>query len=270
MPDPLTETLSLTPIGYMHTNKRVKFQTPHQPSDGVDEENVIELLPGRSFEQALQDLEGFDRIWLVWWFHRNSTWRPRVLPPRGNAQRRGVFATRSPHRPNPIGITSVPLVRIEGRKLFVGNSDLVDGTPILDIKPYLPSVDAFPSAKQGWLDDVEAELALPPRYTVIPSLHASEQIEWLRTNWQIDIFTRAVSLLERDPTPHRTRRISRRENGEFRMGCGAWRIFFTVSGDVVTVLRVTPGYPSPLLFGEGYTRVPDRDAQISFLAQFPS
>lgn len=258
------EPLVLKPIGSIRTTKQVKFDAPHQPTDGIEEHNVIELLPGNNFEQALSDLSGFDRIWLIWWFHRNNTWRPRVLPPRGSAVRRGVFATRSPHRPNPIGITAVPLIKIVGRTLHVGNTDLVDGTPILDIKPYISQIDAFPEATSGWLQEIEEEFSTPPRYSISLSPIAKTQLEWLQREWKIDFTERAFNILSRDPTPHRTRRISRCAGGTYKMGCGGWRLIFTVADALVTILNVTPGYPSRLLLGEGYDRVPDRDAQIAF------
>ena len=97
----------MRPIGYVRTQKSLKFEALHQPDEEIEEQSVLELLPGEEYRRALQDVEGFSRIWLIWWFHRNSSWRSLVLPPRGPAHRRGVFATRSPHRPNPLGITPV-------------------------------------------------------------------------------------------------------------------------------------------------------------------
>ncbi len=91
---PATAALTLTPIGVLRTGQRVKFQARHQPDESArgqkaGEVNVLELLTGLGLEQAVADLAGFDRVWLVWWFHRNTTWRPMVLPPRGPQQRRG-------------------------------------------------------------------------------------------------------------------------------------------------------------------------------------
>ena len=248
---------------------RVKFDAPHQPTDGIDEHNVVELFPGQSFEHALDDLAGFDRIWLIWWFHKNDNWRPKVLPPRGTAKRRGVFATRSPHRPNPIGMTAVPLLGIKGRKLYIGNCDLVDGTPILDIKPYLSSIDSFPDAGNGWLGEVEASLSLPPEFNVVLSPLASEQIDWLQNTWNVDFMERAMAILSRDPSPHRTRRITRCANGQYRIGCGAWRILFSVKEKTVLVNRATPGYPPRLLEHDSNGKVPDREAQIAFRIKWP-
>ena len=106
-------------------------------------------------EAALQDLVGFERIWVVFVFDRSEGWKALVKPPRGGPKR-GVLATRSPHRPNAIGLSAVELVAVEERCLRVCGVDLLDGTPILDIKPYVPYADAFPASCAGWIDAVDA------------------------------------------------------------------------------------------------------------------
>lgn len=268
-PDSTSPALRCTPIGYVRSNMKVKFDAPPQPDRANGDTSTIELLPGLGFDMALSDLSGFDHIWLVWWFHRNSGWKPLVLPPRGPEKRRGVFATRSPHRPNPIGLTAVPLLGISGLTLTIGSSDLIDGTPILDIKPYLASADSFPDARLGWLEEVQREAQLPPRFAVQLGVIASSQLEWLRERFQLDFFSRARELLERDPAPHRTRRIVRLRDGSFRMGSGAWRVHFITQDCKVTVTHISPGFPQRLLESEGYTEIPHRDAQIAFLTEWP-
>ena len=157
---PVLETFTLRPIGYVRSPSRNRIDAPHQPSvvegteTGRAAEARIELeefLP----ESALRGLEGFERIWVIFAFHRSEGWAPLVKPPRGQG-RKGVLATRSPHRPNPIGLSALELVGIEGRVLTVRGMDLLDGTPVLDIKPYVPYADAFPEAKAGWIDEVDA------------------------------------------------------------------------------------------------------------------
>lgn len=266
---PLLPSLTLQPIGYFRTRQQVKFQAGHQPEAATESSNELELLPDCDYEHALQDLAGFERVWLLSWFHRNTTWRPLVLPPRGPAQRRGVFATRSPHRPNPLGLTAVDLLGIKGRLLRLGPCDLVDGTPIFDLKPYIPSFDAFPESRAGWIDAMEATLSEPPRFTVTHAALAVEQARWLRDRWQIDFSARLNELLARDPTPHRTRRIRRRGDTHYEIGCGAWRANFNVSGTTVEVMALLPAYPLRFLHREGYEAVPDREAQLAFLARWP-
>ena len=260
--------LALRPIGYIRTGKAVKFQAGHQPDERRDEDNVLELLPGHNYEAALADLVDFDRIWLVWWFHRNEGWRPQVIPPRGPQRRRGVFATRSPHRPSPLGLTPVLLRGIEGRVLRLGPCDLVEGTPVFDIKPYVPAYDSFPEARAGWIDEVDALDAAPPAFLVEGTELAREQAGWLRTGWGIDFWPRLEALLGRDPAPHRTRRIRKTDTG-YAIGCGAWRAMFTVSGNVVTITGLGPAYPLRFLQRENYEAVPDHDAQVAFLARWP-
>lgn len=267
----LADSLQLHPIGYLQTHKQVKFQARHQPAETQPECNVLELLPGCDYEQALHDLAGFSRIWLIGWFHRNTGWRPRVLPPRGPAQRRGVFATRSPHRPNPLGLTPVQLLAVEGRRLILGACDLVDGTPIFDLKPYIPAYDSFPDEKAGWIDEMEASLQAPPQFTVEFSPVAETQAAWLRDTWQIDFRPRLIELLSRDPSPHRTRRITRREPGEWVIGCGAWRAVFVVMGPQVLVHHLETGYPRRFLEDPARQEgLPDREAQLAYMALWPS
>jgi len=265
MTDSLSDpALIMKPIGVIRTTMRLKFESPHQPRETETSESSVELFGNQHYDLALRDLATFDRIWLIWWFHRNKTWRPLVLPPRGKAVRRGVFATRSPHRPNPIGLTAVPLIKVERTRLIVGSNDLVDGTPILDIKPYLAHVDAFPDASLGWLSDLERTSTEPTRFIVRVETPASEQLNWLREHWEIDFLSRAKEILERDPTIHRTRRIRRYREDLFQIGCGAWKIYFSVVETVVTVREVQVGYPDRLLMAGDNEYIPDQAAQVAF------
>ncbi len=261
--------LTLTPIGYVRTGKRVKFDALHQPEESAVEQQVLELEPGCRYEEGLQDLAGFSRIWLIWWFHKNTTWRPKVLPPRGPAVRRGVFATRSPHRPNPLGMSPVQLLRVERDRLILGPCDLVDGTPVFDIKPYIPAYDSFPDESSGWTGEVEAALTAPPAYQIEYTPLAMIQARWLQEWWQVDFRPRLEELLGRDPTPHRTRRVKRGQDGRRSIGCGAWRAWFEVSDRTVRITSLGPGFPMRFLVREGNEVVPDREAQLAFLEKWP-
>jgi tRNA-Thr(GGU) m(6)t(6)A37 methyltransferase TsaA len=146
---------TLEPIGWVSSPYQRRFGTPQQAS-AVDStlDAVLELDPERIPEAALSDLVGVERIWVLSYLHRSGTWGPLVRPPRGARVRRSLFATRSPDRPNPIGLSAVQLLRVEGLRLHVRGVDLLDGTPILDIKPYVPYADAFPEARAGWIDEL--------------------------------------------------------------------------------------------------------------------
>ncbi len=161
----LTATLSLKAIGVVSSRYTRRFGTPQQASAiDSDDEAVLRLDPELIPALALRDLEGIDRIWVLSWLDRSGTWGPLVRPPRGARTKRSLFATRSPDRPNPIGLSAVRLVRIEGSSLHVRGIDLLDGTPILDIKPYVPYADAFPESRAGWIDALgPAELQFAKR-----------------------------------------------------------------------------------------------------------
>lgn len=146
---------AVEPIGWVRSPYRERFGTPQQAAAvGSQAEAVLALDPARVPLEALADLEGMERLWVLTLLHLVDGWRPRVQPPRGPRVKRGVFATRSPHRPNPIGLSAVTLTRIEGFDLHVRGIDILDGTPILDVKPYVPYADAFPGARAGWIDAI--------------------------------------------------------------------------------------------------------------------
>ncbi len=235
--------LTLTPIGTARTPFGEKALAPRQASAAKDVTGTIELLP--EYEHALADLAGFDRIWVLYWFHLNEgAWRSKVLPPR-SAERRGVFATRSPHRPNPIGLSCVRLDAVEGTVLHVRDLDLVDGTPVLDLKPYIPYADAFPDAKDGWLGAADPIAAYDVRWTD----EAEAQATWLREAHGVDLAPRVEQTLALGPQPHPYRRI-RKDGDALRLALKEWRIGFRAEGQVITVVSVTSGYRHSQLFAE--------------------
>lgn len=163
------------PIGWVRSPYRRRFGTPQQAAAiDSDAEAILELDPARVPERALADLVGIERLWVLSWLDRGRGWAATVRPPRGTRERRGVFATRSPDRPNPIGLSAVRLVRVEGMKLVVRGIDLLDGTPILDLKPYLPYADAFPDSKAGWIDEIPRDALQVARYLPEPDDGADE------------------------------------------------------------------------------------------------
>jgi tRNA-Thr(GGU) m(6)t(6)A37 methyltransferase TsaA len=141
--------MEISAIGVIHSPFKVAVGTPIQSAFAAGAEGTVEVFP--EYADALHDLDGFERVWLLYWFDRAPPARLRVVPFRDEAER-GLFATRAPCRPNPIGLSCVRLLSINGNVLTVGGVDILDGTPLLDIKPYVPQFDAFPSARGGWLD----------------------------------------------------------------------------------------------------------------------
>jgi len=145
--------VTMKPIGVVHSSYRERFAVPRQPSLDEAQDACIELNAGMNLEQAVKDLNGFSHIWVIYWMHLNKGWNPTVRPPRGPKVKRGLFSTRAPHRPNSIGLSAVRLTGIEGRTLHIKGHDMLDGTPVLDIKPYIPYADAFPDARTGWIEE---------------------------------------------------------------------------------------------------------------------
>ncbi len=135
-------------IGYARTPYQATAEVPKGPGTKHEADGVIEILP--EFAEGLTDIEGFSHLFVIWTFHRADGCELLAQPP-GETTTHGVFATRSPRRPNPIALTVVELQRREGTRLFVHGVDMLDGTPILDIKPYLSSIP-MQSLRRGWLD----------------------------------------------------------------------------------------------------------------------
>jgi tRNA-Thr(GGU) m(6)t(6)A37 methyltransferase TsaA len=142
--------LNLKPIGVIHTSYTEPKGTPIQPIGAKDIKGTIELKP--EYVDGLQDLDGFSHIILLYLFHRAKPYSLKVLPYL-ETQERGVFATRYPSRPNPVGLSVVRLEKIEGNVLHVLDVDVLDGTPLLDIKPFIPDVDNRLDARIGWLEE---------------------------------------------------------------------------------------------------------------------
>ena len=217
--------MEMKPIAIIRTPVPTKFGIPRQSG-------ILDMLESRIvFEKeyrvkdALRGLEDFSHIWLIWVFSEavREEWSPTVRPPRlGGNTRMGVFATRSPFRPNPIGLSCVKLLRIEGNELVVSGADLMDGTPILDIKPYLPFADAKPDALGGFAEPLR-EYALQVEFPAdllakIPTQYHSPLRE----------------ILAQDPRPAYQQDPTRVYGFPF----ADYEIRFSVEGERLTVLSV--------------------------------
>jgi len=234
----MSDALTVRPIGVIRTPFPDRVSAPRQTYVAREAEGTIVLEAGRDFEHALEDLEGWEYLWVLYWFHLNEGWRPKVLPPRSNV-RRGVFATRSPHRPSPIGMSVVRLVRVEGLSVHVRGVDMVDGTPVLDLKPYVATADAIPDARAGWLTTPDP---IAP-YEVAWSDLAREQAAWLVTAHGVDLVTPVERTLALGPEPHAYRRIRRDAVGAV-LAVKDWRVRFEAAeeGRQVRVTRIETGY----------------------------
>jgi tRNA-Thr(GGU) m(6)t(6)A37 methyltransferase TsaA len=223
------------PIGVVRAPFQEKREAPRQGVVAGATESTLELHPRTGIEDAIADLDGFDRLWVISHMHEAIHFRPKVLPPRSEV-RRGVLATRSPHRPNPIGLSSARLVRLEGLSIVVTELDLIDGTPILDLKPYLPYADAFPEAGSGW---VERDPIAP--WVVAFDDEASGALEWLEARG-VELREPIASALALGPKPHAYRRIRKSADGSV-LAIKEWRATFRSDGErTLLVTRIASGY----------------------------
>lgn len=161
--------MQLTQIGIIHSPFQHATGTPVQPFCAAGTEGHIEVFD--SYLNGLRDLDGFQRIWVLFWCHRASSSKLTVIPYRDTVAH-GLFATRAPARPNPIGLSPLRLFGISGNLLHVGELDILDGTPVLDIKPYVSQYDSYPAQRCGWLDGDRAKprvVVADDRFELIPT-----------------------------------------------------------------------------------------------------
>jgi tRNA-Thr(GGU) m(6)t(6)A37 methyltransferase TsaA len=245
-----------------------KVEAARQPPAADGASARIELLPGRHFEHALHDLERWEFIWVIFWFHLNAGWRPKVLPPRSTTGRKGVFATRAPHRPNPIGMSAVRLERVDGLVLHIHNSDMLDGTPVLDLKPYVAYSDSHPDAGTGWLEDAARTKLTDPvsAHVVKFDSLAAEQAAWIEAHTGLAIRERIESTLALGPAPHPYRRI-RRVGDDMQLAVKEWRVQFSTAARDIRVLEILSGFRTSQLAPDNPDMAvrPHRD----FLALWP-
>lgn len=253
--------MTLTPIGIYHSDAKAPYEAARQPLERVTTLGQILLYSGQQFEQALENLEGFERIWLIYQFHHNQNWKPKVLPPRGSDTKVGVFATRAPYRPNPIGISCVKLVKVEGLKITVTGADLLDGTPIFDIKPYLPYADSFPDSKVGWLEGAEA-------FSLRFSEKAQNKLEFLAGQGLNQFQDFIFNQLEYDPINNDKKRVS--PKGElFVLAYKTWRVSFQLPSESkeIQVQDIFTGYTTEEL-ADPADPYQDKDLHQKFISRF--
>ena len=245
----------MKPIAHIHTDLPQKFGIPRQSGLAPDLQGCIIFEPEYAIESAVRGLDGFSHLWIIWAFENgakggqqadiaadtaaggvdetlrtNSDWSPTVRPPRlGGNTRMGVFATRSPFRPNPIGLSCVAIERVEmtdvGPVVHVLGADLRDGTPIYDIKPYIPYADCHPDATGGFTDDITYH-----------TLDAVDMPEELIERIPAEKREALMQLLREDPRPpyhDDPERI-------YGMGYAGFEVRFTVSERTLHVIEVNP------------------------------
>lgn len=219
--------MEISPIAHIRTNHKEKFGIPRQSNLSHGKGRIV-FLPEYRDPEALRGLEGFSHIWLLFDFSLAHTegWSPTVRPPRlGGNTRVGVFASRSPFRPNSIGLSSVRMLGIEdsdeGKVIVVEGADLLDGTPIYDIKPYVRFSDSHEDAVSGYADDAFGK-----------RLKVTSDVD-LRDYLTEDEASELIECIEQDPRP-----AYQDDEREYSMMFAGFDISFTVRGDIATVTAV--------------------------------
>jgi len=221
----------IRPIAHMKSDFPEKFGIPRQAGVVPELESVVVFEPEYRDPEALRGIEGFSHLWLIWQFSESvtDTFSPTVRPPRlGGNVRMGVFATRSPFRPNSLGLSCVELVRVESRPglgtvLLVRGADLMDGTPIFDVKPYIPYADARPEARSGFAPDAGTTLAVRISDALLVKIPEGKR-DALR------------GVLANDPRP----RYQRDPERVYAMDFANLTVRFSVADGVLTVTEISP------------------------------
>ena len=228
----MAETISMQIIARIHSDFQTKFGIPRQSNLVPQLRATVIFEPSYRNADALRGLDGFSHLWLLWQFSAavRQNWSPTVRPPRlGGNTRMGVFATRSPFRPNPIGLSAVALEQVEwdtpvGPVLHVLGADLMDGTPILDIKPYIPYADAYPDAEGGFAPAAPTptlEVSCPPALLTQLPENRREAL---------------LAILAQDPRP----RYQDDPDRIYGMNFAGFDIHFSIRGNLLTVLNILP------------------------------
>ena len=219
--------MEIHPIAVFRSPFKSKFGVPRQSGLVEDLQGRIVLLDTYADSESLRGLDDFDYLWLLWGFsanrHQSATFQPTVRPPRlGGNERMGVFATRSPYRPNGLGLSSVRILAVEGTEIVVAGADLMDGTPIYDIKPYIPYADCHPDAAAGFTAQTQFH-----HLTMVCDAGL-----WARVPAVQQAALQGV--LENDPRPsyqHDPERV-------YGMEFGGLEVHFKVDGEVLTVTGI--------------------------------
>lgn len=226
----------LQPIGVLESCFKEKFGTPRQAHLVPCSTARLRIDPRYNPGHSLAGLSEFSHVWLISWFHLNTnkTFHPKIHPPRMKGGKIGVFASRSPHRPNPLGLSLAKLEKIEGDTLYLSGIDLIHGTPILDIKPYLHFSDAARAPQDGWLPDHAF-----PELKVVLSARAVKETEEAAPGDGAALRGLIIEALKHDPRNRRDA-TQMKEGAELEFFLCDREVHFSVSGGTATVSRIAP------------------------------
>lgn len=220
--------MELKVIAYARNGHTDKFGIPRQSREESPILTRIVFEPEYRIAEALRGIEGYSHLWLLWGFSEVDSWSPTVRPPRlGGNKRMGVFATRSPFRPNPVGLSSVKLVKVEDGDLIVSGADVLDGTPIYDIKPYLSFSDSHPEAQNGFAEETKNRT-----FEVVLQPALNQHL--IRTKPGSNLVSEICYILSQDPRPGYQDDPER----EYKMDYAGYRVTFSAADQKIIVKKI--------------------------------
>ena len=223
--------MEVTPIGTIHSPFKQKLGIPRQPLLCPNVQGTIVLKPQYAREDTLRALESFSHLWLIYWCHKSDSWRETIKPPRlGGKEKVGFLATRSPHRPNPLGLSVVKLEKVnDDFSIEVSGLDILDETPLIDLKPYLPMWDSLQNANNGWVDQTPTLKKLP--------------VDFSEVNKELEALTspEVVALEETlcwDPRPAYSKGKENENDRTFIHTLGAWEVTWKRENQSIKVVAL--------------------------------
>lgn len=247
------------PIGTFHSDFKYKQDMPRQGVLNQTSKGTVRLNLENA-PQCLEGLEGFSHIWLIYIFHQNTHWKPMVSPPRIHPNKVGVLASRAPYRPNQIGMSLVKLDKVNNDSIEVSEFDLLDQTPIIDIKPYVHYSDSKPNSTQGWLVNEET-------YKIKFTPEAKQQAQWIVDNAGLDFYQIAYTQLSTQPFNDQIKRVVKLED-HYILKYRTWRIKFKEPEvGTIEIIDFNSGYKVDELksFNDKYQ---DKETHKKFLKKF--
>lgn len=262
------DRIEITPIGLYESISKEKYQLPVQAGLDTCPNGIIHLKKYSNFEQGLDNLDGFSHLWILYSFHLAKQWKPKVLPPRSSSKK-GIFSTRSPHRPNHIGMSCVKLIHIDGLNIYIEATDLLDKTPILDIKPYLNYCDSVPEASTGWLEENQ-----PHSFTLTLTESVKQQLNWLEEK-QVNLQELFESTLTYYPKPDKRKRTEKlksidEKNDLCQLRVKTWKVIYTLNEDLsqIEVIKIESAYENAYLQNEKKSNWDDVPLHNAFIKKF--
>ncbi len=234
--------IQLNSIGTFHCPHKHKCELPQQSTVLTTKHQAYIELTLPNAELCLKDLNGFSHIWVLFHFNKNKNWKPLTSPPRLVNQKVGVFASRSPYRPNPIGMSLLEIEKISKNRIYVKQYDLIDKTPILDIKPYLTYTDCAEPVKQGWVESCRS--IYNKSYTIKYSTLSKNQIDWINKYTHFNLYDFIQTQLSQHPTDKTRKRVNRTSTDLWEISFRTWRVNFKINegANEIYINSLSSGY----------------------------